>query len=114
MSIQVITEQISRDALAKAAQDTFGDFVKVVVDVEKEIMALGGEWHVDCAAVLVERGSRAEDIWGVRLYPAQYGGEWIEFDSQINMRPRQGKHSRTIEDARLRKQIQTTIEQLIK
>jgi hypothetical protein len=38
-------------------------------------------------------------LWGINLYPSQYGqADWIEFDSMINIRPRQDNRSRGVED----------------
>ncbi len=42
-----ICESVSREALEKIAENQFFDMVKGVVDIEKGIMALGGELHAD-------------------------------------------------------------------
>ena len=38
--IKIITEKISIPELKKVAEERFGDMVKAVVDLEKEIMAI--------------------------------------------------------------------------
>jgi hypothetical protein len=38
-------------------------YIKLAVDVERNILAGGGEYHADCEEVLLENGSRQEDIW---------------------------------------------------
>ena len=69
-------------------------------------MAIGGELHADEEATLIDAGSAQSGLWGINLYPADYGGVgWIEFDSMINVRPRQGNRSRSVEDAALRDRI---------
>ncbi len=66
----------------------FGDLVKAVVDVERNIMALGGELHADEEALLLDDGSLQPHLWGINLYPSEYGDAgWLEFDSMINVRP---------------------------
>lgn len=45
--------------------------IKAVVDVERGIMAIGGELLADEEAVLLENGSRRENLWGINLYPEQ-------------------------------------------
>lgn len=40
-------EKISIKELKKMAEEMFGDLVKAVVDVERKIMAIGGELHSD-------------------------------------------------------------------
>lgn len=105
MDIKIIQEKLTRQELSAMAQRGFGDFVKAVVDLEQEIMAVGGELHADEEALLLERGSKQENLWGVNLYPAIFDASWIEFDSMINIRPRQGNRSRAVEDAATRQKI---------
>jgi hypothetical protein len=45
MRIEIIKEKISLDEIKKLAQESFGDMVKVVVDINQGIMAAGGEMH---------------------------------------------------------------------
>jgi hypothetical protein len=87
MPIRIINEKISRQELQQIAQESFGEFVKAVVDVEKGIMAIGGELHSDEEVVLLEQGSWQENLWGINLYPGDISENWIEFDSVINIRP---------------------------
>lgn len=63
-SVHVITSSIAKVELSEIAKETFEVMVKAVVDVEKRIMAVGGELHADANAVLLERRSRPQDIWG--------------------------------------------------
>ncbi len=57
MEITVVRDAISRGELAEMAKRQFGDLVKAVVDVERGIMAVGGELHADEEAVLLDQGS---------------------------------------------------------
>ena len=57
------------------AEERFGDMVKGVVDVDRRIMALGGELHADEEAVLLEHGSAQSALWGINLYPDEFGRE---------------------------------------
>ncbi len=46
------------------------------------------------------------DLWGINLYPNKFGtDEFIEFDSMINIRPRQNNPSRDVLDPTVRQQI---------
>ena len=83
----------------------FGDLVKAVVDVKREIMAVDAELHSDEEAFLLERGSAQEDLWGINLYPALSGSDFVEFDSVINLRPSRGNRSRGVEDGAVRERI---------
>jgi len=83
----------------------FGDMVKAVVDVDRELVAVDAELHSDLEALLLEGGSKQHHLWGINLYPEQEGEEFIEFDAVINMRPLSGNRSRGVEDEEIRKKI---------
>ncbi len=57
MTIEVIRRPISRARLSSLAEAQFGDMVKAVVDVDRGVMAIGGELHSDEEAALIEDGS---------------------------------------------------------
>jgi hypothetical protein len=114
MSIDIITTGITRAALATAAEALFGDMVKAVVDVRRNLMAIGGELHSDEESVLLEDGSEQNNLWGINLYPAEKGDDWIEFDSMINVRPSVKNRSRDVEDPALRESIRAVVRNLVK
>lgn len=101
----IVESPLSRDELQKIAQSIFGDFVKGVVDVEKELLVLDAELHADEEAFLIEKGSSQKDLWGINLYPEVQSDDWIEFDSMINLKPRLGNRSRSVEDLELQAKI---------
>lgn len=101
----IIRNKISLEELKKIAEESFGDFVKAVVDVEREIMAIGGELHADEEEFLLKDGSKQEYLWGINIYPSLSIDERIEFDSMINLRPSQGNRSRGVDDLELQKKI---------
>jgi len=87
------------------ASAMFGDLVKAVVDIRQEVMAVDAELHSDEEAFLLGEGSAQEDLWGINLYPALPGNDFVEFDSMINLRPSQGNRSRGVEDAAIRERL---------
>src|SRR6267143_7100446 len=105
MDVILVDKPISRQQLKDAAEQLFGDMVKAVIDVGKGVMAIGGELHADEEAFLLERDSKQENLWGINLYPERDFTEMIEFDSMINIRPRQNNRSRDVEDPTVRDQI---------
>lgn len=113
MEIKIVKDSINRQELAHIASEEFGDVVKAVVDIEQEIMAIGGELHADEEALLTERGSKRRNLWGINLYPKKTGGEWIEFDSMINIKPSFGNRSRGVDDENTRKKIEETVKKLV-
>lgn len=112
MEIIVVRDAISRSELAEMAKRQFGDLVKAVVDVERGIMAIGGELHADEEAVLLDQGSAQRHLWGINLYPAKPPDEWIEFDSMINVRPSRGNRSRDVESREIREAIMSVVNRL--
>lgn len=113
MSIILVEKQIEKAVLIKLAEEHFGDLVKAVVDIERGIMMVGGELHVDEEALLLEEGSRQQDLWGINLYPEKSGDEFIEFDSMINLRPSQGNRSRNVDDPVTRQKIRDVVNRLV-
>lgn len=113
MTMQIIRNSITKAELAEIARGQFGDMVKAVVDVERGIMAIGGELHADMEALLIEDGSRQARLWGVNLYLARQESEWLEFNSMINVRPSQNNSSRGVEDPAIRAQITEVVNKLV-
>ena len=112
--IELVREPIQLAHLTSLAEDFFGDLVKAVVDVDLGIMCVAGELHADEEAVLLDAGSKQGSLWGINLYPAEYGQPgWIEFDSMINVRPRLGNRSRSVEDAAVRDRIVEIVDRLV-
>lgn len=113
MTILIVRTPTRRGDLASLAEGQFGDMLKAVVDVGRRVMAAGGELHSDEEAALLEDGSRQGDLWGINLYLAERGDEWIEFDSMINIRPSQGNRSRGVDDPGLRGTIREIVASLV-
>lgn len=101
-----VVKKISVDELSGMAKKMYGTMVKADVDIAKRIIILDMGMHADGEAYLLENGSLQEDLWGINLHPADYGtDDFIEFDSMINIRPRQGNASKDVLDPEVRKQI---------
>jgi hypothetical protein len=113
MGIEVVHTAISRSKLREIAAGQFGDFVKAVVDVERGLMAIGGDLHADEEATLIDGGSVPRNIWGINLYPDLPNDQWIEFDSMINVRPSAGNRSRDVESPAIRDKILAIVERLV-
>ncbi len=111
--MKIIKEKISIKELEKLAEAMFGNLVKAVVDIERKIMAVGGELHSDEEALLIENGSMQNNLWGINIYPEIKNKNWIEFDSMINLRPSQGNKSRGVENIDTQKIIIEIVNNLI-
>jgi hypothetical protein len=112
--MKIIDAPISLPDLKVMAESRFGNLVKAVVDVERKIMALDGELHADEEALLLENGSRQENLWGINLYPEMEGPDRVEFDTVINIRPSQRNLSRGVDDHAIRENIISIVAGLVK
>lgn len=112
--MRTIATAIPIAEVARMAGGRFGNLVKAVVDVRRGIMVVDAEMHADEEALLIDGGSQQADLWGINLYPAQFGTpDLIEFDSMINIRPRQGNRSRDVEDVATRQAIIAIVDRLV-
>ena len=101
----IIKEPININDIIEMANNRYGDMVKAVADVKRELLAIDSDLHSDLETLLLENGSMQEDLWGYNIYPELEGDDFIEFDSLINIRPRQNNFSRDVEDVQIQKAI---------
>ena len=111
--IRIIESPTPIAELRQIAATGFGDMVKIVVDVEKGVLAAGGELHADEEAWLLDRGSQQQDLWGANIYVNEPRESRIEFDSMINLRPSQGNLSRSVRDQDTRNKILGIVNKLV-
>lgn len=84
-------------------------YIKVAVDIERRILADGGDMHYDCEQALLDDGSRQENIWGAGYISSNQN---ITYDSIINLRPRQNR-SMEIRDATIKKRVAQIITEFL-
>ncbi len=105
MGAVVISDKVTTIDLEIARQD-YGDYMKIVVDVETGTVAIGGEWHADAEKLLLAAGSKQQNLWGGGIDIAT---RQVDFNSLINIRPNLNA-SQEILDVKIR----TDFEQIIK
>ena len=103
--MKILAQEMTVEELRAIAEAGFGEMVKAVVDVDREIIAIDAELHSDLEAYCLEHGSKQESLWGINYYPELEGEDFIEYDSMINIRPGRGNSSRVVEDESIRKKI---------
>jgi hypothetical protein len=111
--MRLINKPITKKSLIPIAHERFGNLIKAVIDVKQEILVIDADLHSDEEQFLLEQGSNQYDLWGINLYP-KLDTDWIEFDSMINVRPRQGNTSRSVDNPDMRKLIITIVTNLIR
>jgi len=112
--MKTVEKNISLAEIKAMAQAMFGDLVKVVVDLEKQIMVVNAELHADEEALLLANGSKQQNLWGINLYPELFNTpDFIEFDSMINLRPSWNNKTRGVDDQKIQKQIIELVNKLV-
>ncbi len=113
MEMRTVRDTIPIADLKPIAAAWYVDMIKGVVDVEQEILVLGGEYHMDANTVLTESGSKQSDVWGFNIHLNKPREEWIEYLSLINIRPAQGNRGMHVEDTKLQERIRAIINKKI-
>ncbi len=106
-AIILLAERIEATVLARLVREQFGDMVKFVADVDRGMVAIGGQLHADAEHALLESGSRQSSLWGANYYPGRGRDDCIEFTSLINIRPAQGNPGMEIGDAAIRERVRS-------
>lgn len=109
MKIHIIRQRATEKEIREMLEE-LETYIKLAVDVERNILAGGGEYHADCEEVLLEDGSRQENIWGADWYPES---RTVGFGALINIRPQQDNRGMEIENPRLRDRIETVVRTLL-
>jgi len=84
-------------------------YIKLAIDINRGILAGGGELHADCEVVLLEAGSQQANVWGASWNPST---REVFYESLINIRPRQNR-SMEILDPDIRLQVIQIIDHLL-
>ena len=91
--------------MRRLADETFGDMIKFVVDIEERIICAGGGLHSDEEKLLLEEGCQQANLWGANYYPDLTGEDRFEYHSMINVRPSQNNRKQQIESASIRRTV---------
>lgn len=107
--ILIISKKATDEEMSKMAEDFGGDYIKITIDVEKKIIAGGGERHFDAEQTLLKNGSKKENIWGGGLDPKT---KTIDYNSMINLRPKKNP-SRDILSEEIRRKFDKIIKDFL-
>lgn len=109
MKILLIKKHATKEEIRQMLQ-ALKSYIKLAVDIKREVLAGGGILHADCEAVLLKDASRQEDIWGADWIPDT---KQISFEALINIRPRQNNLSMKIKDTVIREKIEEIVRGLL-
>ncbi|MBN3909055.1 MAG: hypothetical protein HWQ35_21615 [Nostoc sp. NMS1] len=107
--VLIIKERATLEQFEQMLQ-TLGLYIKIAIDIERGILAGGGEKHAYCEAALLEDGSRQRDIWGADWIPFNQS---IAYESIINIRPSQNNRSMIIQNPEIRERVKKIAQELI-
>jgi len=100
------TEPFTSEELIKL-RERFDTYIKTVIDIERKVCSAGCDRHYDSEEILINQGSRQSDLWGGGI---DIETKIIDFNSFINIRPKENNTSNEIQDESIRK----TYEELTK
>lgn len=90
--------------------DALGIYIKLAVDIERGIIAGGGELHADCEQLLLADGSQQANVWGADWYPSN---QTVGYESLINIRPSANNRSMEIQSPERRAQVNRIAQSLL-
>lgn len=109
MSIIILKNKKATKEEIKKMSYEYGGYIKVVVDIEKGILAGGGAMHYDDERLLLEYGCKQENLWGGGIDLET--GE-VTYDSMINIRPNQGNTKREIQSEAIKGKFKVIVEKV--
>lgn len=107
--VLIIRERATLEQVEQMLQ-TLRVYIKIAVDIERGILAGGGQQHAECEAELLKDGSRQKDIWGADWIPFT---QKMAYESIINIRPSQNNRSMLIQDPAIRERVTQITQHLI-
>ncbi len=107
--IFLIKERATPEQMIEMLQ-TLRTYIKLAVDIQREILAGGGLLHADCEAMLLEDDSKQAYIWGASWIPST---QELTYESLINIRPRHNNLSMEIGDLTIRTAVEQTVRRLL-
>lgn len=107
--IILLTKPATQQQIQKMVYE-YGGYIKVVVDIEKEILAGGAAMHYDEEQTLLEYGCKQKNLWGGGIDLDT--GE-LTYDSMINIRPNKDNPKREIQSEAIKRKFKMVVERLI-
>ena len=99
--IIVLDRKITSEEFDKA-REVYDDYIKTVIDIEKDILAVGGECHIDCEEKLLEIGSKQENLYGGGY---RVSSREVEYMALSNYKPNLERVTYEIADKDIREKL---------
>ena len=111
--MQIIVKPTSLFELWDSREIDFIEMMKIVVDIQQQILAIDGDMHADLEKLLLDNGAQQKNLWGVNVYPLKDKCDQLEFTSFINIRPSQGNRSMEVQDSGIKELIRLIVDNLL-
>lgn len=85
-------------------REQFDVYIKTVIDIKRKICSAGCDRHFESEKILLDSGSKQEDVWGGGL---DIKTKIIDCNAFINIRPLDKNTSNEIQDSKKRKKFET-------
>lgn len=84
-------------------REPFDSYIKTVIDIERKVCSAGCDNHYESEEILLKNGSKQPDIWGGGI---DLETKIIDFNSFINIRPKDDNSSNEIQNDKIRKEYE--------
>src|SRR3989344_30032 len=91
-------------------REIYNDYIKTVMDIERNILVVGGEYHIDCEEILIRSGSKLENLYGGGY---RVSTKEIEYMAMSNYKPALGKTTYEIMDGDIRTKLKELTEKYL-
>lgn len=88
-------------------QEQFEVYIKTVIDIEKRVCSAGMDRHFEGEKILLDQGSKQSDVWGGGI---DLETKEIDFNSLINVRPRDNNTKNEIQSEWIKAQYKELTE----
>ncbi len=89
----------------------FDVYIKTVIDIQKKICSAGMDRHFEGEQILLQQGSKQQDLWGGGL---DLETKEIDYNSFINIRPRDNNTKNEIQSEETKAQYKELTEYFFK
>lgn len=96
------SEPFTKEEIEKL-REVFDVYIKTVIDIEAKICSAGCDRHFESEKILLDQESMQKNLWGGGI---DLETKVIDYNSMINIRPRQKNMSNEIQDAKLREEFE--------
>lgn len=99
--MEFIDRSLTKEEILKLQKD-YGSYIKLTLDLENQWIIAGGELHADGEKILLEKGSKQDDIWGGGM---NLENKQIDTTAVLNIRPRLNNDNLEILDSKRREKF---------